>query len=88
MQEAATLHWDLRSIVSAISRENRDLHTAIQFHVQHTQQSAQRIAVRLKATRRQLRGWRWAKDLAQEQLRYLQNPKPYKSLGHVDKFLG
>ena len=54
------------------------------------QHDTQEIAARLDTTRRQLREWhiRRAKELAQEQQRYFQNPQPYKSLKHVDKVLG
>ena len=83
-------HQDLRSPFNAIWRDKRDLHTAIKSHDPHTQQSAQSIAKQLETTRRQLRQWheRRAKDLAQEQQRYLENPNPYKSLKHVDKVVG
>ena len=38
---------------------------------------------------RQLREWhvRLAKELAQEQQRYFQNPQPYKTLKHADRVL-
>ena len=39
-QEAATPHRDLRSMVTAIWCNKRDLHTAIDSHDPHTQQSA------------------------------------------------
>ena len=62
----------------------------IHSHYPHTQQNAQSIAARLETTHRQLREFHKcrAKDLAQEQQRYLRNPKTYKSLKHVDKVLG
>ena len=87
--EATKPHRDLGSIASAIWRDKRDLHTATHSQDAHSQQKSQRIAVRLEAMRRQLREWheRRAKDLAQEQQRYVQNPKPYKSLKPVDKVL-
>ena len=89
-QESTTPHQDLRSMVSAIWRDRRDLHMAIHLHDPHTQQSAPGIVARLKTTRRQLREWHEsrANDLAQEQQRYLQDPKPYKALKHVDTVLG
>ena len=89
-QAATTPHQDLRSLVSAIWRDKRDLHTAIHSHDPQTQQGTQSIAATLDTTRRQLREWheRRAKELAQEQQRYFQNLKPYKSLKHVDKVLG
>ena len=54
------------------------------------QHDAQEIAARLDITHWQLREWHIcrAKELAQEQQRYFQNPQPYKSLKHVDKVLG
>jgi hypothetical protein len=59
-------------------------------HDLQAQHDAQEIAARLETARRQLREWhvRRAKELAQEQQRYFQNPQPYKSLKHVDKVLG
>ena len=59
-------------------------------HDPQAQHDAQDIAAQLDTTRRQLREWhiRRAKELAQEQQRYFQNPGPYKSLKHVDKVLG
>ena len=59
-------------------------------HDLQAQHDAKEIAARLDTTRRQLREWhvRQAKELAQEQQRYFQNPQPYKSLKHVDKVLG
>ena len=89
-QDNATPHQDLRSIVNAIWRDKWALHTAIYSHDPQAQHDAQNIAARLDTTRRQLREWhvRRAKELAQEQQRYVQNPKPYKSLKHVDKVLG
>ena len=89
-QDDATPHQDLRSLVTAISRNKRALHTAVHSHDLQAQHDAQEIAARLGTTRRQLREWhvRRAKELAQEQQRYFQNPQPYKSLKHVDKVLG
>ena len=77
-------------MVTAIWRGNRALHTAVHFHDPQAQHDAQNIAARLDTTRRQLREWhvRRAKELAQEQQRYFQNPQPYKSFKHVDKVLG
>ena len=59
-------------------------------HDLQAQHDTQEIAARLETARRQLREWhfRRAKELAQEQQRYFQNPQPYKSLKHVDKVLG
>ena len=59
-------------------------------HDLQAQHDAQEVAARLDTTRRQLRERhvRRAKELAQEQQRYFQNPQPYKSLKHVDKVLG
>ena len=89
-QETVTLHRDLRPIVSAILCDKRHLHTAFHFHNPHTQRHAHRIWARLETTRRQLREWheRRPRDLAQEQQRCSPNPKPYKSLKHLDKILG
>ena len=89
-QETTTQHRDLRSMVTAIWCDERDLHMAIHSPGTHTQQHTQSIAARLKTTRRRLREWheRRAKDLAQEQQRSLQNPRPHKSLKHVDKIFG
>ena len=89
-QDDATPHQDLRSLVTAIWRDKRALHTAVHSHDPQAQHDAQDIAARLNTTRRQLREWhvRRAKELAQEQQRYFQNPQPYKSLKHVDKILG
>ena len=77
-------------MVTAIWCDNRDLHTAIHSHDTHTPQHTHRIAARLETTQHHLREWQkhCAKDLAQEQERYLQNPRPYKSLKHVEKILG
>ena len=77
-------------MVTAIWHDKRELHTAIYFHDPQAQQDAQKTAARLDTTRRQLREWhvRRAKELAQEQQRYFQIPKPHKSLKHVDKVLG
>ena len=89
-QDNATPHQDLRSLVTAIWRGKRALHTAAHSHDPQAQHDAQDIAARLDTTRRQLREWhvRRAKELAQEQQRYFQNRQPYKSLKHVDKVLG
>ena len=59
-------------------------------HDLQAQHAAQEIAARLETARQQLREWhvRRAKELAQEQQRYFQNPQPYKSLKHEDKVLG
>ena len=86
----ATPHQDLRSLVTAIWHDKRPLHTAVHSHDLQAQHYAQEIAARLDTTRRQLREWhiRQAKELAQEQQRYFQNPQPYKSPKHVDKVLG
>ena len=64
--------------------------TAIHSHDPQAQHDAQNISTRLDSTRRPLREWhvRRAKELAQEQQRYSQNPRPYKSLEHVDKVPG
>ena len=56
-QETTTPHRDLRSMVTAIWCDKRDLHTAIHSHDTHTQQHTHRIAARLETTRRQLREW-------------------------------
>ena len=76
--------------LQAIWRDKRALHTAVQSHDLQAQHDAQEIAAQLDTTRWQLRQWhvRRAKELAQEQQRYFQNPQPYKSLKHVDKVLG
>ena len=83
-------HEDLRSMVTAIWCDKQAQHTAVHSHEPQAQHDAQGIAARLDTTRRQLREWhfRLAKELAQEQQRYFQNPQPYKSLKHVDKVLG
>ena len=77
-------------MVTAIWRDKRALHTAVHSHDPQAQHDTQDIAARLDTTRRQLRELyvRQAKELAQEQKRYFQNPEPYKSLKHVDKVLG
>ena len=89
-QDDATPHQDLRSLVTAIWRDKRALHTAVHSHDLQAQHDAQEIAARLDTTRRQLREWhvRRAKELAQEHQRYFQDPQPYGSLKHVDKVLG
>ena len=89
-RDDATPHQDLRSLVTAIWRDKRALHTAVHSHNLQAQHDAQEIAARLDPTRLQLREWhvRRAKELAQEQQRYFQNPQPYKSLKQVDKVLG
>ena len=88
-QDDATPHHDLRSLVTAIARVKRALHTAVHSHDPQTQHGAQDIAAWLDTTRRQIREWhvRRGKELAQEQQRYFQNPQPYKSLKRVDKGL-
>ena len=70
--------------------DKRPLHTAIPSPDPQALHDAQNIAAQLDTTRRQLREWhvRQGKELAQEQQRYFQNPKPYKSLKHVDRVLG
>ena len=85
-----TSHQDLRSLITAIWHDKRALHTAVHSHDLQAQHDVQEIAAQLDTTRRQLREWhiRRAKELAQEQQRYFQNPQPYKSLKHVDKVLG
>ena len=77
-------------MVTAIWHDKRALHTAIHSHDPQAQHDTQNIAAWLDTTRRQLREWhvRRAKELAQEEQCYFQNPKPYKSLKHVDKVLG
>ena len=89
-QDDATPHQDLRSLVAAIWRDKRALHTAVHPQDPHAQHDAQEFAARLHTARRQLRKWhvRQAKELAQEQQRYFQNPKPHKSLKSVDKVVG
>ena len=89
-QDNATPHQDLQSMVTAIWRDKRALHTAVDSHDPQAQHDAQNIAARLDTTSWQLREWhvRLAKELAQEQQRYFQNPVPYNSLKHVDKVLG
>ena len=74
-------------MVTAIWRDKRALHTAVHSHDPQAQHDAQDIATGLDTTRRQLREWHVcrAKELAQEQQSYFQNPQPYKSLKHVDK---
>ena len=68
-QENAPPHQDLRSLVTAIWRDKRALHTAVHSHDLQAQHNAQEIAARPDATRRQLREWhvRQAKELAQEE---------------------
>ena len=89
-QDDATLYQDLWSLVTAIWRDKRELHTAVHSHDLQAEHDAQEFAARLDTTRRQLREWhvRRAKELAQEQQRYFQNPQPYKSLKHVNKVPG
>ena len=86
-EESTTPNRNLRSLVTAILCDKRNLHTAIHSHDIHTQQYTHRIATRLETTRWHLREWQEyrATDLAQEQQRYLQNPRPYTSRKHVDK---
>ena len=88
-QDDATPHQDLRSLVTAIWRGKGALHTAVHSHDLQAEHEAQDVAAGLDTARRQLREWyvRRAKELAQEQQRYFQNPQPYKSLKHVDKVL-
>ena len=88
-QDDATPHQDLRSLVTAIWRDKRALRTAVHSHDPQVHYDAQDIAARPDTTCRQLREWhvRRAKELAQEQQRYFQNPQPYKSLKYVDKVL-
>ena len=89
-QDDAAPHQDLRSMVTAIWRNKRALHTAVHSHDPQAQHDAQDIAARLDTTRSQLREWhvRRAKKLAQEEQHYFQNPEPYKSLKHLDNVLG
>ena len=89
-QETTTPPREVRSMVTAIWCDKRDLHMTIHSHDTHTQQHTNRIAARLETTRRHLREWHEcrAKDLAQEQQRNLQHTRPYKSLKHVDNILG
>ena len=89
-QNDATPHQDLRSLVTAIWRDKRTLHTAVHSEDPQAQPDAEEIAARLDTTRRQLREWqvRRAKELAQEQQGYFKSPQPYKSLKHGDKVLG
>ena len=89
-QDDATPHQDLRSLVTAIWRDKRALHTAVHSQDPHAQHDDQEIAARLHTARRQLSEWHvcQAKELAQEQQRYFQNSKPHKSLKSVDKVLG
>ena len=77
-------------MATTIWRDKRALHTAVHSHDLQAQHDTQNIATRPDSTRRQLREWhvRRAKELAQEQQRYFQNPQPYKSLKHIDKVLG
>ena len=69
IQDDATPHQDLPSLVTAIWRYKRALHTAMHSHDPQAQHDAQEIAARLDTMRRQLREWhvRRAKELAQEQ---------------------
>ena len=89
-QDDANPHQDLRSMVTAIWRDKRAPHTAVHSHDPQAQHYTQNIAAQLDTTRRQFREWhvRRAKELAQEQQSYFENPQPYKSLKHVDKVLG
>ena len=89
-QDDATPHQDLRSRVTAIWRDKRGLHTAVQSHELQAEHDAREIAARLDTTRWQIREWhvRRAKELAQEQERYFKNPQPHKSFKQVDKALG
>ena len=81
-QDDTIPHQDLRSLITAIWHDKRALHTAVHSHDLQAQHDAQEITARLDTTRRQLTDWqiRRAKELAQEQQRYFQNPQPYKSL--------
>ena len=89
-QDEAVRDQDLRSLVTTIWHDKRALQTAMHSHDLQAEHDAQEIAARLETARRQLREWhvRRAKELAQEQQRYFQNPQPYKSLKHVDKVPG
>ena len=89
-QGDADANQDLRSMVTAIWRDKRAPHTAVHSHEPQAQHDAQNIFARLDTERRKLREWhiRRAKELAQEQQCYFQNPQPYKSVKHVDKVLG
>ena len=89
-QENCILHQDLQSMVTALLRDKRELRTAIHSHDPQTKQDTQKITAGQANTGRQLRELHVcrAKELAQEQQRYFQNPKIYKSLQHVDKVLG
>ena len=77
-------------MMAAIWRHKRALHTAIHSHDPQAQHDAKNNAAQLDTTRQQVREWhvRRAKELAQEQQRCFENPKPYKSLKHMDKVLG
>ena len=77
-QDDTTLHEDLRSLVTTIWHDKRALHTAVHSHDLQAKHDAQEIAARLDTTRRQLRDWhiRRAKELAQNQKRYFENPNP------------
>ena len=72
-QETTTPHRGLRSMVNAMWCDKRDLHMAIHYHDTHTQRHTHCIAALLETTQQHLREWqeRRAKDLAQEQQRYL-----------------
>ena len=72
-QDNAIPHQDLRSMVTAIWGNKQELHTAIHSHDPQAKQDAQNTAAQLDTTRQQLREWhvRRAKELAQEQQRYL-----------------
>ena len=54
-QDDATPHQDLGSLVTAIWRDKRALHTAVHLHDLQAQHDANEIAARLDTTRRQLR---------------------------------
>ena len=77
-------------MVTAIWRDKRALHTGVHSHDPQAKHDALDIVARLDTTRRQLREWhvRQAKEMAQEQQRYFQNPQPYKSIKHVEIVLG
>ena len=67
-QDDTTPHQDLRSLVTAIWRDKRALHTVVHSHDLQAQHDAQEITARLDTTHRELREWhvRQAKELAQE----------------------
>ena len=83
-QDDTTPHQDLRSLVTAIWHDKRALHTAVHSHGLQAQHDAQEIAARLDTTRRHS-----GNDTSAGQRNWHKhnNPKPYKSLKHVDKVL-